>query len=79
MCSRLCVSSAAAVCVEIPIFYGLEAARRRESKPLASGAALAAVATRPWAIPSERRLHIFLCRKLKGTLAELWPQLREWE
>lgn len=50
-----------------------------EAKQFASVEDLGAVGTSPWAMPYERRRHIFLCRNLHGTLAELWPQLREWE
>jgi hypothetical protein len=34
--------------------------------------------TSPWAMPWEQRLHIYLCRDLKGTLPDLWPKLKEW-
>ena len=32
----------------------------------------------PWAMPWEQRLHIYICRGLKGTLRDLWPKLRNW-
>jgi len=32
----------------------------------------------PYAIPWERRLHILVCRGLKGSLDELWPKLKRW-
>jgi len=31
-----------------------------------------------WAMPSEQRLHIFVCRDLKIPLRELWPKVRVW-
>jgi hypothetical protein len=39
---------------------------------------LGPVDSNPWAMPSERRNHIYLCRELKGDLRELWPKLKEW-
>jgi len=36
------------------------------------------VESSPWAMPWERRLHIFVCRDLKIPLRELWPKVRVW-
>ena len=36
------------------------------------------VETSPWAMPNEQRLHILICRDLKTSLRELWPQIRVW-
>ena len=36
------------------------------------------VESSPWAMPSEQRLHIFVCRDLKIPLRELWPKVRVW-
>jgi Dolichyl-phosphate-mannose-protein mannosyltransferase len=32
----------------------------------------------PWAMPWEQRVHVYICRGLKGTLRDLWPKLRNW-
>jgi hypothetical protein len=32
----------------------------------------------PWAMPWERRLHVYLCRDLKSSLRDLWPKLKVW-
>jgi hypothetical protein len=32
----------------------------------------------PWAMPWEQRVHVYVCRGLKGTLSDLWPKLRNW-
>jgi len=32
----------------------------------------------PWAMPWEQRMHVYICRGLKGTLRDLWPKLRFW-
>ena len=39
---------------------------------------LGQVLSSPWAMPWEQRSHIYLCRRLKGTLDDLWPKLKEW-
>ena len=31
-----------------------------------------------WAMPWEQRVHVYVCRDLKETLADLWPKLRSW-
>ena len=32
----------------------------------------------PWAMPYERRNHIYLCRDLKNSVRELWPRVKKW-
>jgi hypothetical protein len=32
----------------------------------------------PWAMPWEQRVHVYVCRDLKGTLRDLWPKVRSW-
>src|SRR5215471_16552776 len=32
----------------------------------------------PWAMPLERRRHIYLCRDLKKSVRELWPRVKKW-
>jgi hypothetical protein len=39
---------------------------------------LGPIESSPWAMPWERRLHLYLCRDLKGGLPNLWPKLKEW-
>ena len=39
---------------------------------------LGQIVTSPWAMPFERRMHIYLCRDLKMSVRELWPRLKNW-
>jgi dolichyl-phosphate-mannose-protein mannosyltransferase len=39
---------------------------------------LGQVVSSPWAVPIERRMHIFLCRDLKISVRELWPREKKW-
>jgi hypothetical protein len=39
---------------------------------------LGQVVSSPWAMPFERRMHIFLCRDLKISVRELWPRVKKW-
>src|SRR6266487_5224187 len=39
---------------------------------------LGQIVTSPWAMPFERRMHIFLCRDLKMSVQELWPRVKKW-
>jgi hypothetical protein len=39
---------------------------------------LGQVVSSPWAVPIERRMHIFLCRDLKISVRELWPRVKKW-
>ena len=39
---------------------------------------LGPIASSPWAMPNEQRLHIFLCRGLKKPLREVWPSTKDW-
>jgi len=32
----------------------------------------------PWAMPWERRIHIYVCRGLKMPVSELWPEVKKW-
>ena len=34
------------------------------------------VESSPWAMPWEQRVHVYICRGLRGTLRDLWPRLR---
>ena len=39
---------------------------------------LGPVGSSPWAMPWERRNHIYLCRGLKIDLRQGWPEMKEW-
>ena len=39
---------------------------------------LGQVVSSPWAMPFERRMHIFLCRDLKTSVQEFWPRVKKW-
>jgi hypothetical protein len=39
---------------------------------------LGQVGSSQWAMPFERRRHIYLCRDLKMSVRELWPRLKNW-
>jgi hypothetical protein len=39
---------------------------------------LGQVVSSPWAMPYERRNHIYLCRDLKTSVRELWPHVKKW-
>lgn len=49
-----------------------------ERKLFASVQDLGQIVSSPWAMPFERRTHIFLCRDLKGSVQELWPRIKKW-
>jgi hypothetical protein len=39
---------------------------------------LGQVVSSPWAMPFERRRHIYLCRDLKISVREFWPRAKNW-
>ena len=39
---------------------------------------LGQVVSSPWAMPWEQRMHMYLCRGLKVSLREFWPQVKKW-
>ena len=39
---------------------------------------LGQVVSSPWAMPYERRNHIYLCRDLKMSVRDLWPRVKKW-
>jgi hypothetical protein len=39
---------------------------------------LGQIVSSPWAMPFERRVHVFLCRDLKMSVEELWPRVKKW-
>ena len=51
---------------------------RNERELFGSVEDLGQVASSPWAMPFEQRMHIFLCRDLKISVRELWPRVKNW-
>jgi Dolichyl-phosphate-mannose-protein mannosyltransferase len=49
-----------------------------EREQFASVEDLGQVLSSPWAMPFERRMHIYLCRDLKVSVRELWPRVKNW-
>jgi hypothetical protein len=49
-----------------------------ERKLFASVQDLGQIVSSPWAMPFERRTHIFLCRDLNVNVQELWPRVKKW-
>jgi len=49
-----------------------------EREQFASVEDLGEVVSSPWAMPFERRIHIYLCRDLKISVRELWPRVKNW-
>ena len=39
---------------------------------------LGQIVSSPWAMPFERRRHVYLCRDLKISVQELWPRVKKW-
>jgi len=49
-----------------------------EREQFASVEDLGQIVSSPWAMPFERRMHIFLCRDLKMNMREFWPRVKKW-
>jgi Dolichyl-phosphate-mannose-protein mannosyltransferase len=49
-----------------------------ERDQFASVEDLGQIVSSPWAMPFERRMHIFLCRDLKTSVREFWPRAKKW-
>jgi hypothetical protein len=49
-----------------------------ERELFASVEDLGQIVSSPWAMPFERRTHIYLCRNLKMNVGGLWPRLKKW-
>jgi len=39
---------------------------------------LGQIVSSPWAMPFERRRHLYFCRDLKMSVRELWPRVKKW-
>jgi hypothetical protein len=51
---------------------------RDERELFASVDDLGQIVSSPWAMPFERRMHIYLCRDLKMSVGEFWPRVKNW-
>ena len=49
-----------------------------EREQFASVEDLGQIVSSPWAMPFERRTHVYLCRDLKANLREFWPRVKKW-
>jgi hypothetical protein len=49
-----------------------------ERQQFASVEDLGQIVSSPWAMPFERRTHIYLCRDLKANVREFWPRVKKW-
>src|SRR6266850_3048710 len=49
-----------------------------ERELFASVEDLGQVVSSPWAMPFERRRHVYLCRDLKVSVREVWPRVKNW-
>jgi hypothetical protein len=49
-----------------------------EREQFASVEDLGQIVSSPWAMPFERRTHIYLCRDLKTNVLEVWPHVKKW-
>jgi hypothetical protein len=49
-----------------------------ERELFASVEDLGQIVSSPWAMPFERRTHIYLCRNLKMNVGGVWPRLKNW-
>ena len=49
-----------------------------EREQFASVEDLGQIVSSPWAMPFERRMHIYLCQDLKANVQDVWPQVKKW-
>jgi hypothetical protein len=49
-----------------------------ERELFASVEDLGQIVSSPWAMPFERRTHIYLCRDLKVNVLQCWPRVKKW-
>ena len=49
-----------------------------EREQFASVEDLGQIVSSPWAMPFERRMHIYLCHDLKANVQDVWPQVKKW-
>jgi len=56
----------------------LDTREDNEREQFASVEDLGQIVSSPWAMPFERRTHIYLCRDLKTNVREFWPHVKKW-
>jgi len=56
----------------------LDTSDHDERRQFASVEDLGQIVSSPWAMPFERRIHIYLCHDLKTNVREFWPQVKNW-
>ena len=56
----------------------LDSSDHDERELFASVEDLGQIVSSRWAMPFERRNHIYLCRDLKISVGELWPRVKKW-
>jgi Dolichyl-phosphate-mannose-protein mannosyltransferase len=49
-----------------------------EREQFASVEDLGQIVSSPWAMPFERRMHVYLCHDLKANVQEFWPRVKKW-
>jgi len=49
-----------------------------EREQFASVEDLGQIVSSPWAMPFERRMHIYLCHDLKANVRDFWPRIKKW-
>jgi 4-amino-4-deoxy-L-arabinose transferase and related glycosyltransferases of PMT family len=49
-----------------------------EREQFASVEELGQIVSSPWAMPFERRMHVYLCHDLKANVREVWPRAKKW-
>ena len=49
-----------------------------EREQFASVEDLGQIVSSPWAMPFERRMHIYLCHDLKANVRDFWPRVKKW-
>ena len=61
---------------EVVILFGQHA---EATKAMFSSVEEAGIISSAYVVPAERRLPVYVCRRPKAPLAELWPSLRYFE
>jgi len=56
----------------------LDTSDEDERELFASVEDLGQIVSSPWAMPFERRVHIYLCHDLKASVPEIWPRVKKW-
>jgi hypothetical protein len=56
----------------------LDTSDQNEREQFASVEDLGQIVSSPWAMPFERRTHIYLCHDLKAGVQDFWPRVKKW-